>query len=56
MTTEDRSKCKEEKHPRRIAIIGGGITGLATSFYAAKRYPTAEIVLYEASNRLGRRN
>lgn len=39
--------------PHHIAVIGGGITGLATTFYAAKRFPRAKITLFEASNRLG---
>lgn len=39
--------------PHHIAVIGGGITGLATTYYAAKRYPEAKVTLFEASNRLG---
>lgn len=38
---------------KHIAIIGGGITGLASAYYASHRYPSAKIVLYEASDRLG---
>lgn len=36
--------------PRRIAIIGGGISGLAAAHLLA---PTASVVLYEAEPRLG---
>lgn len=39
---------------RRIAVIGGGLTGLTTAYYLAKRLPsTVRITLYEASDRLG---
>jgi hypothetical protein len=39
--------------PQRIAVVGGGITGLVTTYYAAKRYPNASITLFESSDRLG---
>ncbi|ETS73476.1 hypothetical protein PFICI_14422 [Pestalotiopsis fici W106-1] len=38
---------------RNIAVIGGGITGLATTYFAAQRFPSASITLFEASSRLG---
>lgn len=37
----------------KIAILGGGISGLSAAFFAKKRYPDAKIVLFEASDRLG---
>ncbi|KAH7160209.1 hypothetical protein B0J13DRAFT_123972 [Dactylonectria estremocensis] len=37
-----------------IAVLGGGLTGLTTAYYLAKKLPpTANITLYEASDRLG---
>src|SRR5688572_25296313 len=39
--------------PRRVAIIGGGISGLAAANRLREVDPTAEITLFEASNRLG---
>ena len=37
-----------------IAVLGGGLTGLTTAYYLAKRLPaTAKITLYEATERLG---
>ncbi|KAK9780660.1 putative Protoporphyrinogen oxidase [Seiridium cardinale] len=36
-----------------IAIFGGGITGLATAYYATHRFRSAHITIFEASSRLG---
>ena len=38
---------------KKITIIGGGISGLVARYDLSKRFPKAEIELYEASNRLG---
>lgn len=43
----------DDSRPTDIGIIGGGITGLATAFHAAKRYPSSNITLFECSNRFG---
>ena len=39
--------------PHRIAIIGGGISGLAAAHRAKEIDPSAEVTLFEASNRVG---
>src|SRR3954468_14698264 len=39
--------------PRRVAIIGGGISGLAAAHRVRELDPAAEITLFEASGRLG---
>ncbi|KAF2227917.1 hypothetical protein BDZ85DRAFT_255101 [Elsinoe ampelina] len=39
--------------PEDVAIIGGGITGLACAYYVTKHYPAAKITLYEKSPRFG---
>jgi oxygen-dependent protoporphyrinogen oxidase len=39
--------------PRRIAVIGGGLSGLAAAFYLKHDSPDVEITVYEASGRLG---
>jgi protoporphyrinogen/coproporphyrinogen III oxidase len=39
--------------PRRVAIIGGGISGLAAAHRLRELNPAAEINLFEASDRLG---
>ncbi|PHH67283.1 hypothetical protein CDD81_3052 [Ophiocordyceps australis] len=37
-----------------VGIIGGGLTGLTTAYYLAKRLPrTTRLTVYEASDRLG---
>ncbi|MEY2430467.1 MAG: protoporphyrinogen/coproporphyrinogen oxidase [Acidimicrobiaceae bacterium] len=37
----------------RIAVVGGGITGLAAAYELRARVPEAEIVVFEATDRLG---
>jgi protoporphyrinogen/coproporphyrinogen III oxidase len=39
--------------PQNIAILGGGITGLASAYYLSKEAPSANITLYESTERLG---
>ena len=36
-----------------IAILGGGITGLATAHYLTEQIPEAKITIYESSERFG---
>lgn len=36
-----------------IAVLGGGITGLASAYYLSRSLPNAKITLFEASSRLG---
>jgi oxygen-dependent protoporphyrinogen oxidase len=38
---------------RRVAIVGGGISGLAAAHRLRELDPTAEVTLFEASGRLG---
>lgn len=39
--------------PPSIAVLGGGITGLASAYFLSRDFPTAKITLFEASSRLG---
>jgi oxygen-dependent protoporphyrinogen oxidase len=38
---------------RSVAIIGGGITGLAAAYRAQKRAPETKVVVFDSSDRLG---
>ncbi|OBT66687.1 protoporphyrinogen oxidase [Pseudogymnoascus sp. 23342-1-I1] len=39
--------------PEHIAVLGGGITGLAAAAMAARLNPDSKVTLYESSDRLG---
>ncbi|KAG9640064.1 Protoporphyrinogen oxidase, partial [Aureobasidium melanogenum] len=39
--------------PNDVAVLGGGITGLATAHYLAQSNPNRKITIYESSPRLG---
>ncbi|TVY20559.1 Protoporphyrinogen oxidase, partial [Lachnellula arida] len=43
----------EDEDVMRIAVLGGGITGLASAHYLARELPYARITVYEASDRVG---
>ena len=42
-----------ESQEKNIAVLGGGITGLASTFYLSEAFPKSSITLYEGSSRLG---
>ncbi|KAH0194827.1 Protoporphyrinogen oxidase, partial [Aureobasidium melanogenum] len=39
--------------PNDVAVLGGGITGLATAHYLAQSNPNRKVTIYESSPRLG---
>lgn len=39
--------------PKDIAVLGGGLTGLATAYFIKYYNPRARVTIYEASSRLG---
>ena len=53
MSTVDAKPRTPGQRPRRIAVIGGGITGLSAAHRCVSKEATAEVVLYESSSRLG---
>ncbi|PAY21030.1 protoporphyrinogen oxidase [Rhodopirellula sp. SM50] len=50
---EDKSEPRSRSTPQRIAVIGGGLSGLATAYYLKRFSPDAIVKLYESSSRLG---
>ncbi|ETI19578.1 protoporphyrinogen oxidase [Cladophialophora carrionii CBS 160.54] len=40
-------------HAREIAVLGGGLTGLATAYHLSREIPKAKITIYEKNARLG---
>ncbi|ESZ95575.1 hypothetical protein SBOR_4055 [Sclerotinia borealis F-4128] len=51
LKSEDQS-IGEWKKPN-VAVLGGGITGLATAYYLTQMAPDLKVTLYEGSERLG---
>lgn len=47
------SKSNMNPGPPSIAVLGGGITGLASAYFLSRDLPNAKITLFEASSRLG---
>ncbi|MEO6096037.1 MAG: protoporphyrinogen oxidase [Fibrobacteria bacterium] len=39
--------------PQRIAVLGGGMTGLSAAFWLSRLMPNASVTLYEKQDRLG---
>ncbi|KAI9810347.1 MAG: N-acetyl-glucosamine-6-phosphate deacetylase [Pycnora praestabilis] len=44
---------RRDHEAKDIAVLGGGITGLASAFYLSKELPHARVTIYEGSSRLG---
>ncbi|KAF2213746.1 hypothetical protein CERZMDRAFT_39157 [Cercospora zeae-maydis SCOH1-5] len=40
-------------HSHDVAILGGGITGLASAYFLTRQLPNANVTLYEAKDRVG---
>jgi protoporphyrinogen/coproporphyrinogen III oxidase len=55
VSTSTTPPARQEPRPpsRRVAILGGGISGLAAAYRLRELDPAAEVVLFEASDRLG---
>ncbi|KAL6711707.1 oxygen-dependent protoporphyrinogen oxidase [Coniothyrium glycines] len=49
------SRCASSSaaHPERIAILGGGIAGLASAYFTSKEFPNSEITLFESGKETG---
>lgn len=44
---------QQNSEVKDVAVLGGGITGLASAYYLSQELPKAKITLYESSTRLG---
>ena len=53
LSTLNKAALNPELQGKDIAVLGGGITGLASAFYLSEALPNARITLYEGSPRLG---
>ncbi|KAL8703768.1 MAG: hypothetical protein Q9201_003066 [Fulgogasparrea decipioides] len=51
--TTNSAKYQANPPISNVAVLGGGITGLASAHYLAEQLPHAQITLYEGSSRLG---
>ncbi|KAK3687109.1 oxygen-dependent protoporphyrinogen oxidase [Vermiconidia calcicola] len=51
--TRLRAYSTEPAPCHNVAVLGGGITGLATAYYLVKELPRAKVTIYEASDRIG---
>ena len=39
--------------PERIAVLGGGIAGLSSAYFASKEFPNSKITVYESGKETG---
>ena len=51
-STKSSTPCRRLESPS-VAVIGGGITGLASAYFLSRDLPNAKITLLESSSRLG---
>ncbi|KJY01376.1 protoporphyrinogen oxidase like protein [Zymoseptoria brevis] len=52
-THGSRTYSAEAAPSHDVAVLGGGITGLAAAHYLTREHPRAKVTLYEASDRVG---
>ena len=50
---QNHGLAKPEDAITRVAVLGGGISGLASAYFLSRKLPSAKITLYERSSRLG---
>lgn len=48
-----RYSSSTQTYPERIAILGGGIAGLASAYFTSKEFPKSQITLFEAGEETG---
>jgi oxygen-dependent protoporphyrinogen oxidase len=40
-------------YPEKIAVLGGGVSGLASAYFASKEFPSSKITVYESGEETG---
>ena len=45
--------CLKDSNKRRVAVVGGGVTGLATAWHLHVNCSDIDVQLFEADSRLG---
>lgn len=45
--------CRGDSYKRRVAVVGGGVTGLATAWHLHVNSPDIDVKIFEADSRLG---
>jgi hypothetical protein len=48
-----KPQAKPNPKAKNVAVVGGGITGLAAAYSLTKALPTAKITIFEAKRKLG---
>lgn len=51
--TRSRDYSAEPTASHDVAVLGGGITGLACAYYLTRELPTAKVTLYEGKDHVG---
>lgn len=50
---QNHGSAKPEDAITNVAVVGGGISGLASAYFLSRRLPRVKITLFERSSRLG---
>lgn len=50
---QNRQYSTTKNGEQQIAVLGGGITGLASAYYLTQRLPRAKVTVFEGGPRLG---
>jgi hypothetical protein len=49
-----RARCySSTTYPERIAVLGGGVAGLASAYFVSKEFPKSKITVFEAGEETG---
>jgi oxygen-dependent protoporphyrinogen oxidase len=48
-----RRYASTKAQPERIAVLGGGVSGLASAYFVSKEFPKAKITVYESGESAG---